>query len=215
MTWGRDYHWRPRDATWRVAMSFIVGSLLFALGSFPPYSQRVAPFAVAVTFFVGSIAFTTAALGQLLTTPRRPGGGGDRISLLWWAAVVQLVGTVLFNISTFDATRANLDVHELNRLVWRPDMTGSVAFLLASHLVWLTIRGRSGSHDADWWGAVLTYGGSVLFMASAIAAVTLPTTGQTLNVTIVNTATFLGALGFLLAAHVSLPPSSDDLVRSG
>ncbi len=44
-------------------------------------------------------------------------------------------------------------------------------------------------------------------MASAIASFTLTTTGEPINIAIVNTGTFLGAICFLLAAYVTLPPS--------
>ena len=69
-----------------------------------------------VTFFVGSLFFTAAACLQYLevaNASRLPRGteGRERRRLLsweprridWWAALVQLVGTVLFNVSTFNA----------------------------------------------------------------------------------------------------------------
>ena len=44
------------------------GSFLFALGSFPPYAQLVDPGTVGITFVVGSVFFTCAAVGQLVQT---------------------------------------------------------------------------------------------------------------------------------------------------
>ena len=58
MELSRSIDWRPSDLGWRVAWQFIVGSALFALGSFPPYSQNVDPGAVGITFVVGSVFFT-------------------------------------------------------------------------------------------------------------------------------------------------------------
>ena len=89
---------------WWVAVLFMVGSFLFALGSFPPYGQTVDPGAVGVTFVAGSVFFTSAAAGQLLQTVREH---GDR--RLVWACGVQLVGTVLFNLNTVDALLDSLD----------------------------------------------------------------------------------------------------------
>ena len=131
--------------------------------------------------------------------------------LLWWATAIPLAGTLFFNRSTADALLQNLSTREVNRLVWVPDLLGSIAFLVASHLAWLYVRGRTGParhDDPDWWAAVLNYVGSVFFMSSAIASVTLPATDDILNVTIVNSGTFLGAACFFTGAVVLLPPAA-------
>ena len=94
--------------------------------------------------------------------------------------------------------------------MWAPDMFGSAAFLIASHLAWLAVCHRPWCvhrDDTDWWIAALNYAGSIMFMAAAVAYFTLTTTGNMLNTTIVNTGTFLGALGFLVGAYLLLPPS--------
>ena len=46
--------------------------------------------------------------------------------------------------------------------------------------------------------------GCVAFMLSAVAAYVLPTSGEPVNVTIVNAATALGALGFLVGAVLQM-----------
>jgi hypothetical protein len=43
-------------------------------------------------------------------------------------------------------------------------------------------------------------------MISAIAAFTLPTTGEEINTTLVNSATFVGAVCFFAGAYLLLPP---------
>ncbi len=217
MTWARNDHVVAGRLTWWVAVLFMVGSTLFALGSFPLYAQWVAPAVVGVTFFLGSLFFTSAATGQLVASGRFPTPSAARSDRLgWWASLVQLVGTLLFNISTFAAMITSLDVQEVNQLVWRPDVYGSVAFLVASHLAWLAVCGRLWAvrrDDVNWWIAVVNYLGSIFFMASAIAAWTLPSTGQMVNVTIVNLATFMGAIGFLLGAWLLLPPRAASHAR--
>lgn len=206
MEWSRDLRTRERGLVWRVAVLFMVGSSLFALGSFPLYAQNIDPGTVGMTFFVGSVFFTSASAGQLLQTRR---DGGRR--LLLRSAQAQLLGTVLFNLSTWNAMRDSLDTEQTNRLVWAPDLFGSIAFLVASHLAWLAVCHRLWSvrrNDVDWWVAALNYVGSIWFMLSALASVTLTTTGQELNTTLVNAGTFLGAACFLAGAYLLLPARS-------
>ena len=218
MRWRRDGSWRPRELDWRVAALFMVGSAVFALGSFPPYAQLVDSRVVGLTFFIGSVFFTAAAYSQFLQVINASDTAGSARrfrfiawqpqQLAWWATIVQLAGTLFFNRSTADALLSNLSVGEVNRLVWAPDVFGSIAFLVASHLAWLIVRGRPWAvrrNDSDWWVAVLNYVGSVFFMLSAIASVTLPSTDEILNLTIVNSGTFLGAVCFFAGAYLLLP----------
>ncbi len=214
--------WNPGDLGWRVSALFMVGSLLFAVGSFPPYAQLVDPGTVGVTFFVGSVFFTSAGYSQFLQVINEPvTGAGPRNQfsfwawqpdrILWWATLVQLVGTLLFNINTIDAMLENLSIEQTNRLIWAPDMFGSIAFLVASHLAWVLVCGRVWCvrrEDVDWWISALNYVGSIFFMAAAITSFTLPTTGEILNLTLVNSGTFLGAVCFFTGAYLLLPPKA-------
>jgi hypothetical protein len=212
--WRRQLSWNLGSLDWRVAALFMVGSTLFALGSLPPYALRVDARVVAITFAVGSVFFTTAAYSQFLTVIN-PAKGVTRYwawqprEILWWATVVQFAGTLFFNISTFAAVNTSLTIHEAERLVWAPDFFGSIAFLGASHLAWLAVCHRIWCvrrDDADWWIAALNYVGSILFMASALGAFVLPTTGEVVNITLVNVGTFGGAVCFFVGAYLLLPP---------
>ncbi|MEQ6902596.1 hypothetical protein [Nocardioides sp. YIM 152588] len=215
MRWRRPPTWEPSSLAWWVATLFLGGSTLFALGSLPAYAARLDPPAVGITFVVGAVLFTAAAAGQLVQV-----SGGARVwaprvrGAVWIACWVQLAGTLLFNVSTIDAMVTTFDVHEVNRLVWAPDLLGSIAFLVASHLAWLAVRGRpwrARREDPDWWAAVLNYLGSVFFMGSAIGAFTLETTGEPLNLVLVNGGTFLGAACFWAGAWVLLPAPRREL----
>jgi hypothetical protein len=211
MRWRRRLAWEPSTTGWTVAVLFMVGSFLFALGSFPAYSQLVDPRAVGLTFVLGSIFFTSAAFGQLLESR----GSADRKVV--WACGVQLVGTILFNIDCVDAVRDAFEAAEVNRLVWAPDVFGSICFLIASHLAWLAVCGRLWAvrrEDPEWWSAALNYVGSIFFMASGLASFTLPATGAELNVAIVNSGTCLGAICFLVGAYVLLPPAAPEPSRA-
>lgn len=183
----------------------MVGSTCFALGSVPPYFLNVRAQTVGITFFVGSIFFTSAGVAQLVQSRREP---GDR--RVWWATVIQLLGMVFFNINTFRAAFVDVAADDVNRLIWAPDFYGSVCFLVASHLTWLVACGRLWAvrrERPEWWMAALNYLGSILFMLAALAAFTLPTTGEVVNISIVNAGTFLGAVGFFLGALLLLPPA--------
>ena len=202
----------------------MIGATLFILGSFPAYAQLVSPGIVGATFFIGSIFFTSAAYSQFLqvvNTPGEPGESDIRRSfrflawqprrILWWATVVQLVGTFFFNVNTFRAMSDSLSVVETDRLVWAPGFFGSIAFLVASHLAWLFVCKRVWCvqrTNSDWWIASFNYVGSIFFMLSAIAAFVLPTTGEPVNITLVNTATLIGALCFFFGAYLLLPPAT-------
>ncbi len=218
MQWHRELSWNPSDLQWRIAVLFMVGSFLFALGSFPPYSQLMDARVVGITFVIGSIFFTTAAYGQLIQIINDPlEGGGRRFrpwawqphKLLWWAAVIQFIGTLFFNVNTIRALADTLTAaEEANRLVWAPDFLGCIAFLVASHFFWLAVCHRLWrviSDDPDWWGSLLNYVGSIFFMLSALGSFTLDT-GQEINITIVNLGTFVGAVCFLVGAYLLLPP---------
>jgi len=206
---------------WRVSALFMIGSFLFAVGSFPPYSQIVDPGLVGMTFFAGSVFFTSAGYSQFLQTinddDQERVVGGFRFwavqphRMVWWAAFVQLIGTLFFNLNTLDAMLDGLSTQQTNRLVWSPDFFGSIAFLVASHLAWLLVCGRVWCvrRDADdWWIAGLNYIGSIFFMISAIAAFTLPTTDEVINLTLVNLGTFVGAICFLVGAYLLMPAAA-------
>ena len=100
MQWRRRVEWTPNELDWWIAALFIAGSLLFLVGSFPPYSQLVDGRLLGTTFVVGSVFFTAAAYiaviqvindGSDASTPRKLWAWSPR-GALWWAAVIQLVG---------------------------------------------------------------------------------------------------------------------------
>ncbi len=181
-----------RSPRW-IGTLFALGSICFVVGPFPGYIQLVGSGAVGVTFFIGSVFFTTASALQLAATPREQHAD-------WWAGLIQLAGTLLFNLSTFDAMNDALDTAAENRLVWAPDAFGSICFLVAGVLAF-AVRRRE-QHDSDWWIAALNLAGSVAFGISAAAAFVVPTTGTALDLAAANWTTSLGAACFLAGALV-------------
>ena len=190
-----------------IAGLFAVGSLCFAVGAAPSYVDAVGADTAAVTFFVGSLFFTAAATLQWLAGRAGP----DRRRLDGWAALVQLAGTLFFNLSTFEAMDDQLTTTQVDRLVWTPDARGSVCFLVSSGLAWMAVnhrvwRWRPGSRD--WQIAALNLGGSVAFGVSAVASYVVPDTAQVRNATLMNLGTFVGAIAFFGGALLLLPTRS-------
>ncbi|HEY6627504.1 MAG TPA: hypothetical protein VI193_00805, partial [Acidimicrobiia bacterium] len=61
-----------------------------------------------------------------------------------------------------------------------------------------------------WWEGAVTLAGSIAFGLSALGAVVLPTTGEPLNLAIVNIGTFIGAVCFLVGAILVLEVNGKD-----
>jgi hypothetical protein len=207
-----------------IAWLFMLGASCFALGAIPAYMRAVGASADAMTFFVGSIFFTSASYCQLLQA-QSPGMTGvdeqrqhTRIQAQswawrprdknWLAAATQFPGTLFFNISTFAATVNNLTAAEADKHVWRPDVFGSVLFLVASAYAISALGvGFWGLRlrVLPWWIAWLNMLGSVAFMASALASFVLPSTDTLIDIPLANAGTFLGAVCFLVGAALLLP----------
>jgi hypothetical protein len=190
-----------------VAVLFMAGSTCFAIGAFTPFQAAAGAVVAGIVFFVGSIFFTAAAYGQFVQSINGDGGTNRRLFAIvprhaeWWAASVQLVGTLWFNVNTFDALRVGSGAHQQNLRVWTPDVLGSVCFLVAS---FIALRAASVRGSTDHRIGVINLAGSVCFMAAAIAAFTLPATDNYLDASLVNGGTFLGALCFFWGARLLL-----------
>ena len=212
--------WAPGAAAWWIGVLFMIGSACFAAGSTPGYVDLVGATAVGWTFFVGSVFFTSAALLQYLkavnvvrsvNADRQVGRlrvvSSEPTRIDWWASLVQLGGTVFFNLSTFHALETTLSPAQENELIWRPDALGSVCFLVASALAWAEAGHAWFSwrpRKVSWWIAALNLLGSIAFGFSAVASRIVPDSGEPRNVTIVNIGTFVGAVCFLVGALLLL-----------
>jgi YrhK-like protein len=197
----------PRPATrvaWdrTIALGFAVGSLCFFIGPFPGFVELVGVGADAVVFFAGSIFFTFAATLEVreatIARGRRFG-----VDPSWWSASIQWVGTLLFNVNTFDAMQTGLTTSQQNKLVFAPDLFGSACFLVSSVIAYRVASGAALRM------AVVNLAGSVLFGISAIASYVVPSSGSMLDLAAVNWATALGALCFLIGALMLLPSSKE------
>jgi hypothetical protein len=189
-----------------MGLLFAAGSACFLIGPFPGYATLVGDKADAVTFFVGSILFTAGGAVQCwLAFPERSSQGSTRAA--WWAAAIQSVGTVFFNLTTYRALHTALSSSEYNKLVWRPDALGSVCFLVSGAIAyrassrqgWLPARGSRG-----WWEPSINLLGCILFGISAVAGHVVPSTGSVIDQAASNWNTCLGAACFLACALFTL-----------
>jgi len=214
-----------------MAVLFAAGSLCFAVGGIASQWATSSGPSIGVTFFVGSLFFTSAAYLQFAETVnvnRGPAGAPAKTRwrpasweprrIDWLAATVQLIGTVLFNLSTFAALNHTLSTHQSNARVWAPDAFGSVAFLVASTLAfaevchrWLCFRHRS----LPWQIVALNLLGSIAFGVSAVASLLEPSSGLPVSARIANAGTSLGGLCFLIGAVLLMPEAAQEERAAG
>jgi len=214
---------RPDLLSWWIGTLFMVGSALFVAGSIMQlyFSDHFSTFAVNVTYFVGSLFFTSAAYGQLLQSINAniallPSSREKVKHWRWWArglrspgflaAASQFIGTILFNINTFDAF---YDLHSPageHLLIWVPGMVGSMLFLVSSFFSWVEIYHDDFVHpfvSVTWWTVWFNIVGSILFQLSALYGYIDPFTGAVVNGSLSIDYTLWGAVCFYLGAHLS------------
>jgi hypothetical protein len=223
--------WAPRRASWWIGVLFAIGSTCFFVGPFPGFEQLVGSGVDGLVFFVGSIFFTTAAALQWLETINADPGPALRRGTLrvvtfeprridWWSSGIQLVGTVYFNFSTFHALQDGLDAGAYDRLVWKPDVFGSICFLVSGYLAYIEVCGHpfwTRERTLEWKIAAVNLVGCIAFGISAIASFWVPDAGGVLALAASNWFTALGGLCFLVGAILLLPESAgtDALESSG
>jgi hypothetical protein len=182
----------PDRAGWWMGVLFAAGSTCFAVASFASQWASAPRPAIGPTFFAGSIFFTTAAFVQLRASRTR----ADRL-----ASLIQFVGTLFFNVSTFEAMKRGLDARETDLRVWTPDVFGSICFLVSSALAYVAVSRPS----REWRIAALNLLGSIFFGVSAVAALIEPSTSEPVSAAVANAGTTAGALCFLAGALMLIP----------
>lgn len=212
--------WAPGAIGWWIGVLFAIGATFFALGSIPPYASAVGNFYDSLTYFIGSIFFTSAALLQYLETSSTPHQFGGKITeeihfliwepkrIDWWSTLIQLVGTVFFNINTFTAMLITFSAVQTEFYVWGPDLYGSICFLVSSYLAYSEVGHAFFSfniRDLSWWIAFLNLLGSISFGVSAVGAFIVLPTFQPFDPFLMNLGTFTGAICFFLGATLLLP----------
>ncbi|MFE7274197.1 hypothetical protein [Streptomyces sp. NPDC057623] len=214
---------RLRRLNAAAATAFVIGGALFAVGAGIAQLGSGDPTTCASVYFAGGLFFNTGgyvSLLQVINAPRHvPGGEGRLVThgwsrwsyeptrVDWLSAFVLFAGTLVFAVDLLDSFLQGLSIQQINRLIWAPDVIGCVLFLISGHLAFveichgrLCIRRRS----LGWWIVAVNQLGSVLFMISALAAFTRPSTGSLINADIANWATLIGASCFSLGGLLQI-----------
>ena len=223
--------WMPREMNWWIGIIFSTGATIFAIGSllflFPALaaSYEMDEDQINMVFFAGSIPFTTAAWLQLVQSAnagafaksqhsqsRRfrlfgwfPGDAG------WLSCALQFVGTVLFNLNTFDALHPPGSWVLQDLEIWVPNILGSILFFASGYLAYIE---TCHAHWAwrpdliDWWITFINLMGCAAFLISAAFAFVPPEAPGFDAVTYSLVFTLLGALAFLIGALLMLPEAA-------
>ncbi|MCU7820628.1 hypothetical protein [Kitasatospora sp. DSM 101779] len=205
------------------SLAFVLGGALFAAGAAVAQFGSGDATTSAVIYFTGGLCFNTGGyvtLLQVINAPRHvPGGQGSLVTRRWrwwryepvrvdWlSAFVLFAGTLVFAVNLLDSFLQGLSVQQVNRLIWTPDVIGCVLFLISGHLGLVEVchgRPRLLPRDLGWWIVAVNQLGSVLFMVSALAAFTKPSTGSLVNADIANWGTLTGALCFSVGGVLQL-----------
>ncbi len=212
-----------RRALKLMSAGFGLGSVGFMLGAVmsmvtvPVLSSVVA--AAAGVFVVGAILFTCAAAVQWRTSvthhpefhSARLHAESDLRNPDWLAAVIQLVGTLYFNVMTLWALAVTpTTVANYNQHVWKPDVLGSLLFLISSliacHPISRARRHRLLDNGRSLSIVVANLAGSILFGISAVGSYAIPP-GQERHPMWNNLGTLLGGMAFLVSAMLMWPPA--------
>jgi hypothetical protein len=220
-----------RSLNWRIAVIFALGSSLFLLGSTlglaPGLAQAWAIDSDGINpmFFAGSIPFTTAAYLQLFQaanagefsphgieeTPGRVLFGWRPHDIGWLSCAFQFLGTLLFNVNTFDAMLPGLDWLQQDLAIWAPDVAGSVLFLASGYLAFIeTCHAHFAWHpqSISWWVTIANLSGCGAFMLSALFAF-VPAQAPGFDAAgLARLFTLVGAAGFLIGSLLMLPESA-------
>lgn len=207
---------RDRQLLRLMALGFGIGSMLFAVG------QLVARLVADPTpsdwlFIVGAVFFTFGATVQwYAAVVHHPDFDGWRSRAFWditnpdwFSAVVQWIGTICFNVMTITALVVSSDdLYTDEPLVWESNMAGSALFLVSSFIAMhsvVRLRRHRLVRNRSTLILLLNFVGSVLFGLSAMAS-KLVAPGVVRNESWVGIGTFWGALAFLAASVLMLPP---------
>ncbi|MFF8015825.1 hypothetical protein [Streptomyces sp. NPDC007929] len=208
---------RLRGLNATAATAFVIGGALFAVGAGIAQFGSGDETTCASVYFAGGLFFNTGgyvSLLQVVNAPRHvPGGEGRLVTQdwRWWSyepgrvdwlsAFVLFAGTLVFAVDLLDSFLQGLTVQQIDRLVWAPDVIGCVLFLISGHLGFVEIcHGRLcvRRRSLGWWIVAVNQLGSVLFMLSAIAAFTRPSTGVLVDAGLADRSTGIGAACFAI-----------------
>jgi hypothetical protein len=223
--------WMPQQLNWWIGTVFALGALLFALASvLSLWPNLAAAWSLDSTeinaiFFAGSIPFTIAAYLQLFQAAKagefRPAEARSPRRLMlfgwrphdvgWLSSVLQFIGTIFFNVNTFDAMLPSLDWLQQDLDIWAPNFVGSILFLASGYLAFIETCHAHWAwmpSNISWWVVFMNLLGCVAFMISAVFAFVTPGLPNVAAVTVSVAFTLLGAVGFFVGSLLMLPETT-------
>jgi len=216
------FTYKPELLTWWIGVLFIIGSACFMAGSimYLHFETSFSSLTMNLVFFIGSLFFTSAAYGQYLEAinadiSKEADLEKKEREWIWFAwrarnlgflsSVSQLIGTLLFNINTFDGLLSHLTALQEDILIWVPNMIGSILFLTASFLAWLEVyqdKNVNAFSSVTWWIIWVNILGSVFFQLSALKGYINLESGEAVNGILSLDYTLYGAACFLIGAYL-------------
>lgn len=224
--------WMPRSLNWWIGTVFALGAALFVIGSVLCLDPSLAKIwsldenAINRIFFAGSIPFTIAAYLQLYQAANagEPSPAGSttqqketsRFSLFGWqpanagwlSCALQFIGTLLFNVNTFDAMIPALGWLQQDFFIWIPNFIGSIFFLASSYIAFIEYvhsYWKWAPSSLTWWIVGVNLLGSVAFIISAIFAF-VPAHEPGFDAIMISVIfTLIGAFAFFVGSLLMLP----------
>ncbi len=140
----------------------------------------------------------------------------------WLSCALQFLGTLLFNLNTFDAMLPGLDWLQQDLAIWAPDFAGSLLFLASGYLAFIeTCHAHFAwrPHNISWWVTLANLLGCIAFMISAVFAFVPPQSPSFDTAAFATLFTLIGATGFLIGSLLMLPetalPATSDSLENG
>lgn len=218
----------PVDLNWWIGVIFAVGASLFILGSLltllPDLSHRVGLNSNSV-YFSGSIPFTIAAYLQLFQAANAPPlpheTQGEPITtrwigwrprdIGWWSCLLQWIGTLLFNMNTFNGMNPSPTWIKQDIWIWIPNIVGSVLFLVSGYMAFAETCHQYWKWEpsnTSWWVVALNLAGCIGFLVSACLAVVISAEPTPIRSHWSVLFTLQGAFGFLFGSLMMLPEAA-------
>lgn len=220
--------WQTRFFNKAIGAIFAIGSALFMLGSLIALFTHAqeAIFVANIVFFLGSIPFTVAAYMQHFQAAnaaqfsRLPSDdflkqelqfiGWKPDDLGWLSTLTQFIGTLAFNISTFDAIQASRAWLVQDVTIWMPDMIGSLLFLISAYLAFIETCDHLWKwkpHDISWQIVFTNLLGCIAFIFAACTSYVLPGWQPEWISQLSNSQLLVGAACFLAGSLLTIKES--------
>lgn len=216
------------DFNWWIGLLFAVGSLLFVLGSVQtlwPELKLANGIDPVHVFFLGSLPFTFAAglqffqAGNASDFPQPATGlnksrklfGCRTNELGWWSCFLQVLGTICFNFSTYQALHPGPNWFSEDVWVWFPNFVGSILFLLSGYMAFAETchdYWRFLPKNLSWWAVFWNFLGCVSFILSSLLGVLVSETDPVVRLQVSTWFTLTGAIGFFIGSVLLLPEAA-------